>query len=170
MKWSKTEVLRSAGETLAFDEEISFAPSTFEGNDRLRRLENIHVSGVGNMDLNSHRFVVHLNISGDMIVPCAITLEEVTVPFNTEADEVFAFEKVENEDAIEVKGEQVELMQSVFQLIMMEVPLKVVKPGLKDYPKGQGWEVLTEAEYEHQKQHKIDPRLAKLKDYKPKDE
>lgn len=105
-----------------------------------------------------------------MVVPCAITDEDVLVEFKTEDDPVFSFGKTDDEEAIEVKGDTVELMPVVYPLIMMEIPLKVVKPGLKDYPKGDGWEVLTEEEYLREKQSQIDPRLAKLRDYKPKDE
>ncbi|HAM62589.1 MAG: hypothetical protein A2Y20_01350 [Firmicutes bacterium GWF2_51_9] len=170
MKWSKTEILRSADKALVLDEEIAFSPATFDGNDRLRKLEKVHVTASGLWDGNQNVLRVHLDVSGVMVVPCAITDEDVLVEFKTEDDPVFSFGKTDDEEAIEVKGDTVELMPVVYPLIMMEIPLKVVKPGLKDYPKGDGWEVLTEEEYLREKQSQIDPRLAKLRDYKPKDE
>lgn len=170
MKWSKTEILRSADKALVLDEEIAFSPATFDGNDRLRKLEKVHVTASGLWDGNQNVLRVHLDVSGVMVVPCAITDEDVFVEFKTEDDPVFSFGKTDDEEAIEVKGDTVELMPVVYPLIMMEIPLKVVKPGLKDYPKGDGWEVLTEEEYLREKQSQIDPRLAKLRDYKPKDE
>ncbi|MBN2850497.1 MAG: DUF177 domain-containing protein [Erysipelotrichaceae bacterium] len=170
MKWSKTEILRSADKALVLDEEIAFSPATFDGNDRLRKLEKVHVTASGLWDANQNVLRVHLDVSGVMVVPCAITDEDVLVEFKTEDDPVFSFGKTDDEEAIEVKGDTVELMPVVYPLIMMEIPLKVVKPGLKDYPKGDGWEVLTEEEYLREKQSQIDPRLAKLRDYKPKDE
>lgn len=170
MKWSKTEILRSADKALVLDEEIAFSPATFDGNDRLRKLEKVHVTASGLWDGNQNVLRVHLDVSGVMVVPCAITDEDVLVEFKTEDDPVFSFGKTDDEEAIEVKGDTVELMPVVYPLIMMEIPLKVVKPSLKDYPKGDGWEVLTEEEYLREKQSQIDPRLAKLRDYKPKDE
>jgi len=170
VKWSKTEILRSADKALVLDEEIAFSPATFDGNDRLRKLEKVHVTASGLWDGNQNVLRVHLEVSGVMVVPCAITDEDVLVEFKTEDDPVFSFGKTDDEEAIEVKGDTVELMPVVYPLIMMEIPLKVVKPGLKDYPKGDGWEVLTEEEYLREKQSQIDPRLAKLRDYKPKDE
>ncbi|MHC1736290.1 MAG: DUF177 domain-containing protein [Erysipelotrichaceae bacterium] len=170
MKWSKTEILRSADKALVLDEEIAFSPATFDGNDRIRKLEKVHVTASGLWDGNQNVLRVHLDVSGVMVVPCAITDEDVLVEFKTEDDPVFSFGKTDDEEAIEVKGDTVELMPVVYPLIMMEIPLKVVKPGLKDYPKGDGWEVLTEEEYLREKQSQIDPRLAKLRDYKPKDE
>lgn len=47
MKWSKTEILRSADKALVLDEEIAFSPATFDGNDRLRKLEKVHVTASG---------------------------------------------------------------------------------------------------------------------------
>jgi uncharacterized protein len=170
VKWSKTEILRSADKALVLDEEIAFSPATFDGNDRLRKLEKVHVTASGLWDANQNVLRVHLDVSGVMVVPCAITDEDVLVEFKTEDDPVFSFGKTDDEEAIEVKGDTVELMPVVYPLIMMEIPLKVVKPGLKDYPKGDGWEVLTEEEYLREKHSQIDPRLAKLRDYKPKDE
>ena len=51
----------------------------------------------------------------------------------------------------------------------MEVPLKVVKEGIKEYPKGDGWEVVKEEDYTKSKKDDIDPRLAKLKEFKLED-
>ena len=52
---------------------------------------------------------------------------------------------------------------------MMEVPLKIVKEGLTQYPKGDGWEVVKEEDYIKEKSKEIDPRLAKLKEFKLED-
>ncbi|MBV1708810.1 MAG: DUF177 domain-containing protein [Erysipelothrix sp.] len=93
----------------------------------------------------------------------------MTSPLDTTAAEVFSFEKSDNEDEdVEVvKGDVIELFELVYQLILMEAPLKVVKPDLKEYPKGDGWEVIKEEDYVAAKKSEIDPRLAKLKDYNP---
>lgn len=66
----------------------------------------------------------------------------------------------------EAKGDIVELYPVLFQLIMMEIPYKVVKEGLTDYPKGKGWEVVREEDLIASKEKAIDPRLAKLRDFK----
>jgi uncharacterized protein len=170
VKWTKTEILRSADKALVMDEDITFLPSTFEGNNRLRRLEKVHVSAEGRWDANQNVVRVHLDIRGDMVVPCAITDEDVLIGFKTDDDVVFSFEKTDDEYAILVKGDTIELMPIIYPLIMIEVPLKVVKPGLEVYPKGEGWEVLTEEAYQRERKSQSDPRLAILRDYKPKDE
>mgnify|MGYP003271358823 FL=1 len=82
---------------------------------------------------------------------------------------MFSFEKTDDEDVHEVKGDVVELLPVIFQLIVMEVPLKIVKEGLTQYPKGDGWEVVKEEDYIKEKSKEIDPRLAKLKEFKLED-
>ena len=42
-----------------------------------------------------------------MIVPCSITLEDVEYDFHTKSLEVFSFDKVDDEDVHEVKGDGV---------------------------------------------------------------
>ena len=77
-----------------------------------------------------------------MIVSCAVSLEEVAYPFETESTEVFSFVKVDfDEDVHEVKKNTVDLTPIVFQNIVMEVPIRVVKEGAEMKSHGKGWQV-----------------------------
>ena len=49
---------------------------------------------------------------------------------------------------------------------MLEVPLQVTNASADDYPHGDGWRVITEEEYQKSQEKRIDPRLAKLKEFK----
>lgn len=167
MKWSRSDLQREPNGCITFDDTITFGPDAFERIDRLRGLRDVAVSGQLLYEPEEDRVDAHLDIEGVMIVPCSITMEDVEVPFSTSSDEVFTFVKNnQNSDVHECKGDVVELLPVIFQLILMEIPLKVVKPGLKDYPKGNGWEVVKEEEYRKAKADTIDPRLAKLKEFK----
>ncbi|MGL5978897.1 MAG: YceD family protein [Erysipelotrichaceae bacterium] len=172
LKWSKTELLRSKDSTIEFDDSISFEPATFAKVNHLRGLSDVTVSGNIHYDLSNDLVYVNLDIEGVMVVPCSITLEDVEYDFHTNSLEVFSFDKVDkDEDVHETKGDVVELLPVIFQLIIMEIPLKVVKPGLTEYPSGNGWEVVKEEDYLRSKQEtkEIDPRLAKLKEFKIED-
>ncbi len=103
-----------------------------------------------------------------MILPCSVTNEDVDYAFHTQSLEEFAFEKLTDEDVHISKGDVVELMPVIFQLILMEIPLKVVKENVQ-YPRGKGWEVMKEEDYQKSKKDEIDPRLAKLKEFKTED-
>lgn len=166
MKWSKLEMLQAKNQTIEFDECINFEPAVFAKMNQIRGLQDVTVSGNVHYDTISERVYVELDIEGVMIVPCSITLDDIEYDFHTSSLEVFSFVKCDDGDIHEVKGDVVELLPVIFQLILMEVPLKVVKEGLKQYPKGDGWEVVKEETFESSKKDEIDPRLAKLKEFK----
>lgn len=171
MKWTKNELIRAKDTTIEFEETINFDASTFPKTLHLRKLTDVTVSGNIHYDLSSDLVYVNLDLEGVMVVPCSISLEDVEYDFHTNSLEVFSFDKVEkDEDIHETKGDVIELLPVIFQLIIMEIPFKVVKPGLKEYPSGKGWEVVKEEDYlkaqAERKANEIDPRLAKLKDFK----
>lgn len=169
MKWSKLELLQAKNGTIEFEDTIDFEPAVFSKMHQIRGLQDVTVSGNIHYDASIERVFADLDIEGVMIVPCSITLEDVEYDFHTKSLEVFAFDKTDDEDVHEVKGDVVELLPVIFQLILMEVPLKIVKKGLKQYPKGDGWEVVKEEDYIKAKSDEIDPRLAKLKEFKLED-
>lgn len=169
MKWSRIELLKAKDATIEFDETIQFEPEVFSKMHQIRGLQDVTVSGNVHYDISSEKVFADLDIEGVMIVPCSITLEDVEYEFHTKSLEVFSFEKTDDEDVHEVKGDVVELLPVIFQLILMEVPLKVVKEGITQYPKGDGWEVVKEEDYTKSKKDDIDPRLAKLKEFKLED-
>ena len=61
------------------------------------------------------------------------------------------------------------MLPVIFQQILIEIPLKVVKPEIKEYPKGDGWKVIREEDLKAEKEREIDPRLAKLREFKAED-
>ena len=167
MKYSRLQLLRAKDNRITFDETISFDEAAFSKMDDIRGLQDVAVSGNIHYDVNAERVYADLDIEGVMILPCSLTLEDVEYPFATSSCEVFSFDKCEDAEIHECKGDVVELLPVIFQLILFEKPLKVVKEGDYQYPKGNGWEVMREEDYVRSKEERpIDPRLAKLKDFK----
>ena len=148
-----------------FEEGLTFPSELFDQYAQINDLKDIIVSGTGDLDLKDKRLYVDLNIKGTMILPCAITLEDVEYPFEINSTEVFAFEKPDPlEDVHEVKKDIVDLTPVVFENIMLEVPMRVVKDDANIKSKGKGWRILDNSTSEKDDDY-IDPRLAKLKDY-----
>lgn len=168
MKWSKLELMRAYEHTIAFADEIAFEASAFSKMSQIRGLRDVRVRGTIRYEEEDDRAYADIELQGIMILPCAISDEDVEYPFHTSSREVFAFVKCDD-DVHEAKGDVVELLPVIFQLILMEVPLKVVKEGAV-YPKGNGWEVMRESDWHREKQDAIDPRLAKLKEFKVEDD
>lgn len=168
MKYSRLQLLRAKDNQISFDEMISFEDTAFSKMDHIRGLQDVAVSGNIHYDVDAERVYADLDIEGVMILPCSITLEDVEYPFSTSSCEEFSFVKCDDAEVHECKGDVVELLPVIFQLILFETPLKVVKEGVIEYPKGNGWEVIREEDYVRSKKEErpIDPRLAKLKDFK----
>lgn len=169
MKIARADLLRAENNTISIDESIRFEPEAFARMHNIRSVPDVHVSGEIHYDVVSERVYADLSVTGVMIVPCSITLEDVEVEFHSESSEQFSFVKSEDADVHETKGDVVELLPVIFQQILMEIPLKVVKPGIKEYPKGEGWKVIREEDLQEEKEKEIDPRLAKLREFKAED-
>jgi len=168
MEYTRTALLQLPGQHLTFVAHPVYGAADLAGIKRLSSVRDVEVQGDGRYVDSEQRLYLHLHVTGTMVVPCDITGEPVDVPLDTESDEVYSFKSEDDIDIIPAQDGAVHIDPTVVSLIGLEIPLKVVKPGPIVYPKGDGWAVVTEQEYEEQK--RVDPRLAVLKDYHPKDE
>ena len=88
----------------------------------------------GNYEVNSE---LHLNVSGEFSIPCAITLDDVIVPFNTLIEEEIDQNKLNDEFFLD-------LLDVLWENIVLEIPVRVVKEGVKSEDlHGEGWELVT---------------------------
>ncbi len=171
MRYSRKDLLQLKDYHLVFDEDITFDSDISKSFPRIRKINDINVKGDGTYDPSTQQLSIHFILNGSVVVGCDITFDDVIVPIETEADEVFTFDRnVQDIGIIQAQGEYIELLPTIFQLIVMEIPIKVVKSGNIEYPKGDGWEVISEKTYQQEKTKNVDPRLSILKDYKPQDE
>ncbi|MCH4207962.1 MAG: DUF177 domain-containing protein [Solobacterium sp.] len=166
MKWNRSDLLKSPSANVTFDEDVSIDPSAFDGNSRINSVLDVHVSGTGFLDEDADRFYAEMHISGTMMIPDAITGEEIEYPFETDCDEVYGFEETEEDDVRVVTDEVIELYPAIVDAIMLEVPLQVTNADSEQYPHGDGWRVISEEDYEREQADQTDPRLAKLKQFK----
>lgn len=127
----------------------------------LRRLENIIVDLSFKYSLNDE-LIANVNVKGQMICPCAVTNEDVSLELDINEEILFNSE----EELVYQFDNELDVKALVYTLISKEIPIKVVKTGKIEYPIGDGWQVITEEELAKQRQSKSDPRWAKLKDFK----
>ncbi|MBR2812031.1 MAG: DUF177 domain-containing protein [Solobacterium sp.] len=165
MEWTKAELLAGSRQVV-FDEDVTVDDSEFEATSLINSVRDVHISGTGYLNTEDDRFYVDLTVSGTMLVPDAVTGEEIEVPFETDSQEVYAFE-VPDEDWIRfVKDDVISLYRAVVDDILLEAPMQVTYADEDAYPEGDGWKVYSEAEYQKMKEEEIDPRLAKLMEFK----
>lgn len=138
------------------DEDISFKDYDFSGTD-LIDLKDVHVSG--NLTKDSMEDIcLYLSVNGDMVLPCAYTLEEVPNDFSFIIDD--KLENILKELEIDKKIENtIDILPIIWENILMEIPMRVVSPNAKlDNLKGDGWRFVTD------EVKSVNPELEKLKD------
>ena len=103
----------------------------------------------------TQEYQLDLNIKGEMILPCSLTLEPVNYPFDIKIDENLD-EFIENTKKTQ---KTIDILPIIWENILMEIPMKVISPKAKDMKtKGEGWELITDSK------EKGNNSLAKLKD------
>lgn len=135
---------------------------------------NMFIRGIKNVDGDitfykdaMDEIRINYVLKGIMICPCAISLEDVEVPFDISADENVVYEIDEDGFYFKESKEDIDLATSI---IIPEAPIKVVKKEKIEYSKGDGWSFVNEEDYESSREDEIDPRLQKLKEYKFEEE
>ena len=167
---TRRELESLENKSYTLDETIAFDASLFDPNSRLRNIKDAHIDGSIIPLHGSSYFEFHWTIDCIMVCPCAITNEDVEVPLHTSDDELLSFDSSDDPQVMVLNDDVFDLSTYTYQRILLEAPLSVVKPGQIKYPSGVGWRIMPESEYEATKDQTVDPRLAKLKEFKFEDD
>ncbi|MDO4500658.1 MAG: hypothetical protein Q4B60_05215 [Erysipelotrichaceae bacterium] len=144
------------------DYEVDEELIVIENNPFINRIKDVKglISFFYNYD---DELMISYQLDGVMVCPDSITLEDTDLEFNIE-DELKVVRK-ENEDGFYfIDG--MDIKDFVSYIVLPEVPIKVEKRKENVYYSGDGWTVLSEEEYNRSSKKEIDPRLAKLLEYK----
>ena len=136
--------------------DITFSKEQFEGTD-LIDLKNVHVTGNFTKD-SMDDIYLSLSVSGIMVLPCAISLEEVSHNFEFCIDDKLenVLEELKNDKKVE---NTIDILPIIWENILMEIPMRVVSPNAKpEKLKGDGWQFVTE------QKDNVNPELEKLKE------
>ena len=167
MKWNLNYIQKNAKPSFNFEEKVTYDRALI---DKLNRVDDIlEVTVKGNLKYieSIGQCIIKYNVSGIMKVKCAITNEEVDYKFSDEEEVSFTFDSHEEDDEIiYAKGNTVDLAPIVWQLIVVNIPLKVVKEGAKlENKEGKNWKIGDFNKENEPKERTIDPRLESLKNY-----
>ena len=93
---------------LTISEHIELDDQSYIEHERYSDMKDIYVSGHGFYDSKSNEFIVGLDITCSVTVPCAISLVPIEIDIETKLSETFMFEDndllEEDEDLILVEG------------------------------------------------------------------
>ncbi len=153
-----TELKNNLCNKIDVDIVYSFRKEELE-NTEIRKLDNVQIKGQIYKDVLEN-ICLDLNINGEMILPCAITLKDVSYPFSIKIDGSLD-EILEEIEVFSKKTENsIDIFPIIWENILMEIPMKVVSEGAENLKlEGDGWRLITDDDHAE-----INPELAKLKD------
>ena len=144
MQYDLTRLNNNIDKFIPINTTYSFSEEELKGTDLLK-LDNVNINGeilknsLGNIELN-------VTVEGVMVLPCAITLKPVDYPFSIditgEINELM-------EDFSTNFQNSIDILPIIWENILMEIPMRVVSPDLKesDYnQQGDGWSFTTKEE------------------------
>ena len=168
MKFTKKDFLNAKNGIIEIDEWIAVEENDLLHHTQVKSIPEVHVTGTLQFD---HRSLVFsdLDLDGVMIVLDSITMEDLEVAFDTKSQETYSFDPIKenDEDIIVVKKDIVDINPEIFQAIIYEAPMSITRLPRDQYPKGDGWQLLSDQDKE---EPKIDPRWEKLNDFKLDDD
>ena len=153
------DLLTGRVNSLDISQTISFELDSFQ-QKCIKRLEDI------NVDVHAYKddlgnIYFDIEIEGNMILTCVRTCKEVSYPFSTkystDIEQIYEDlgkinEKIQN---------TLDIQDSLWQNIVVEVPLRIVSEDAKEENiYGDGWKLITDPTQDKQ----LDPRLEKLKE------
>ena len=143
MKKDITPLITSSKTILEIDEKILIDESYYE-NTEIIRLDEIHIKGFIKKIYETYELV--LNIKGNMVIPCAISLEEVNVSFDVNIEEEFGDGEDNLNEILKIFENSIDIMPVIWQNIELEIPLRVVSPNADSNLSGDGWKLISEDE------------------------
>ena len=168
VKFTKKDFLNAKNGIIEIDEWIAVEENDLLHHTQVKSIPEVHVTGTLQFD---HRSLVFsdLDLDGVMIVLDSITMEDLEVAFDTKSQETYSFDPIKenDEDIIVVKKDTVDINPEIFQAIIYEAPMSITRLPRDQYPKGDGWQLLSDQDKD---EPKIDPRWEKLNDFKLDDD
>ena len=157
MNFDLTRLRNGIDKNVIVDENYSFSKEELEGTD-ISELNDLHVEG--EISLNAlDEIYLSLQATGTMIIPCAITLKPVSVPFDIIIEGDLSEIHEQSQEFEENYSNSLDILPIIWENILMEIPMRVVSPDADiTNLKGDGWRVITE------KEENVNPELSKLKD------
>ncbi len=129
-----TKLLINQANSINFENQV-IIPKEFLVGSRIDDLNNVTIKG--NISLNEeNELVISANLKGTMVLKDDLTLEPVNYNFDTEIEE----NVIEQQNTLD-------LTDILWQNILVEIPSKVRSTDEDIHLSGNGWRVISEDEY-----------------------
>lgn len=112
---------------------------------------------------------VVLEIEVKIIGVCSYSLEDVPLSLKIK-DEINFTDNAEDEDCYYEKGTIIDLDEYILGIVLANIPVRIVKNGAKLPQNGNDYRVLSEDDYQKEKENSVDHRWDKLDSVKISDD
>ena len=139
--------LVSKGKKINIDNEVNISEELLS-TSIIRRLYNVHFNGYIDKLIDDTYELVG-TLSGTMIIPDDITLEDFEYNFTSEIEENIDETRINYQKSIDITGD-------LWQNILVEIPLKAVNEKNKNIRlEGNGWRLISEEDLENTKNNPL---------------
>lgn len=130
-----TKLLSNVTNQIDMDEMIQIPKEYYENTD-IVELKPVHIIGMIQKDYNGN-LILNLTATGNMILEDAISLEPVVYPYQVQLHD----EVIEND---RINEKSLDIIEILWQNIVLEIPLKYTKVEDIHSYHGDGWKVISE--------------------------
>ena len=127
---------------ILYSDSIEIDKSLYENTD-IRSLSPIDVN-ISIYRSNDSSYIMNLEVSGVMTLPCCITLKDVYYPFNIKNEVKLLNEELIDEDYVKINQNSIDIIPIIWQNILLEIPLKVTSDDTSVPLSGEGWKLVRE--------------------------
>ena len=139
--------LVSKGKKINIDNEVNISDELLS-TSTIRRLYNVHFNGYIDKLIDDTYELIG-TISGTMIIPDDITLEDFEYNFTSEIEENIDETRINFQKSIDIT-------EDLWQNILVEIPLKAVNEKNKNIKlEGDGWRLISEEDLENTKNNPL---------------
>lgn len=119
--------------------EVYEIPKEYYQNTEIITLKPVKIEG--NLKKTDTNIILEANISGSMILPDSVSLEQVNYPFSIKIEENVE-EKIKNNE------NTIAIIDILWENIVLEIPIRYSE--VKDYSdfSGDGWSLIEEESYQ----------------------
>lgn len=152
--------LLTNGVAKSFEEAIDFSHIEFD-KSHIKSIQDCNVKAVAT-DYESI-LCIDVEISVLVIGVCSYSLEDVEIPLKIKDQLVFTDDETD-EDNYYAKDNIIDLDEYILGILLANVPVRIVKKGAKLPDDGSDYRVISEDQYQKEKERKPDSRWGALDD------
>ena len=128
---------------LEYSNTVTLEASLYENTDIIELSPVLVNAKIRRVTDSSYEML--LNIKGTMILPCSVTLNPVSYPFDINTEVKISNDDEENEEYVKINQNNIDIISIIWQNIVLEIPLKVTDSSVSDIKlSGDGWKLIRE--------------------------